>query len=319
MIASFWFAPGWFGFDADGMIWWAAVAQLGGPLLASACCLVAARRSHDTDRSAWLCFAVGAGLYFLGNLGYAISAFAGTVPTFPSLIEGAYFLMAGFFAAGMLRYSQMRHRFGTIQIYNFALIYCAVALSSLFILNRSIESSTLSRLGTIAAFAYPVLWFSVAAFGLVSLTLYGQRRNAFAFTLLVGAMLAEAVADFRYALALMDGTYVLGGLTQLLWVASGALIVWAALERVAAPHIVLADDAPMTRRSDRSVAQAAVPAIAVGAIILSGSLSGVISGNAFAWLGAVLAIAFALIAGFREYWIIRRAATVATDRRGRSQ
>ncbi|MEO8757255.1 MAG: diguanylate cyclase [Devosia sp.] len=303
-IASFWFAPGWLEFDVTGVMWWTATAQLGGPLLASVCCLLAARRSHDTDRSAWLLFAVGAGLYFIGNLGYAVGAIAGAMPTFPSLIEGAYFVMAGFFATGMLRYSQMRHRFGTIQIYNFALIYCAVALSSLFLLNRSISSSMLSQLGTIAAFFYPVLWFSVAAFGLVSLALYGQRRNAFAFALLVGAMLAEAFADFRYALALMDGTYVLGGLTQLLWVASAALIVWAALERIVAPHIVLAKDEPAERKN-RSVAQAAVPAIAVGAIILSGSLSRVISGNAFAWLGAVLAIAFALVAGFREYWIIR--------------
>ena len=304
-LAAFWLLPDELGFDANARLVWAAVAQLGGPLLAAICCWVAASRTPEGDRPAWRNFAIGAAIYFLGNLAYLVEALLDAVPAFPSLNEAAYFVMAGFFAAGMLRYSQLRHRFGSIQIYNFALIGCAVALSSLFLLNGSISASVMAVSGTIVAFLYPVLWFSVAAFGLVSLTLYGNRRNAFAFTLLVLAILLEAIADFRYALALMDGTYQLGsGITSLLWVASAGLLVWAALERMATAKLGVPLVGLSQRRTDRRVVQAAIPAIAVGAIILSGSLSGLVSGGAFAWLGAILAIAFALVAGFREHWII---------------
>ena len=305
LLATYWLVPDELGFDSSARLIWAAVAQLGGPLAAAIGCWIASVRTPEGDRSAWRNFAIGAGIYFLGNLAYLIEALLNAVPAFPSFNEAAYFVMAGFFAVGMLRYSQLRHRFGSIQIYNFALIGCAVALSSLFLLNRSIGASTLPEQGTIVAFLYPVLWFSVAAFGLVSLTLYGNRRNAFAFTLLVLAVLLEAIADFRYALALMDGTYQMGsGVTALLWVASAGLLVWAAAERIATARLGAPLIALSARRTDRRVVQAAIPAIAVGAIILSGSLSGLVSGGAFAWLGAILAVAFAAVAGFREHWII---------------
>ena len=149
--------------------------------------------------------------------------------------------------------------------------------------------------------------FAVAAFGVVSLTLYAYGRKSVAYGLMVLAVLAEAVADGRYALALMDGTYQVGGITQLLWVGSSGLIVWSAIEQsietrrtrgeVAAPPV-------LTRRSDRSIAQATVPALAVGAILLSGSVSGVVGGPPFSYVAGFLAVAFALVAGFREHWII---------------
>jgi diguanylate cyclase (GGDEF)-like protein/PAS domain S-box-containing protein len=306
-FAVFAAGPDWLALDGDGLVAWQAAMTLGGPLAASIACLFASRRGTDGERAAWRNFCIGSSIYFLGNLGYLLLVLGDRVPEFPSIPEAAFFVMALFFAVGMLQFTQVKNRFGAVQVYNFALIYCAVALSALFVLNRNIAGSMMPPLGTLVAFLYPALWFAVAAFGVLSLTLYAYGRKSVAYGLMVLAVLAEAVADGRYALALMDGSYQIGGVTQLLWIASSGLIVWSAIEQIVVSRRprVEADDQPMqTRRSDRSIAQATVPALAVGAVLLSGALSGVIGGPPFSYVAAVLAIAFGLIAGFREHWII---------------
>ncbi len=278
-LAALWLAQGWIEQDHTEMLVWGATIQLGGTLLAAIFCFVAAYFSAGTERSAWRNFGIGSSLYLLGNLGYIALTLPGAIPSFPSLPEAAYFAMAGFFAAGMLQFSQLRKRFGAIQIYNFALIFCAVALSAIFVLNRSIAASAMSPWATVVAFLYPALWFSVAAFGVVSLALYAHGRKSVSYALMVLAVLAEAVADFRYALALMEGSYQPGGMTQLLWVASSGLIIWSAVEQIIeSRQPQVAEERPGTRRTDRSIAQASVPAVAVGGILLAGSLSGVLGG-----------------------------------------
>ncbi len=305
-LAAFAAGPGWLHLDIDGQMMWQVALSLAGPLAASIACFVAARRGSAGEQAAWRCFSIGSGIYFLGNVGYIALVLVDRAPVFPSLPEAAFFVMALFFAAGMLQFTQVKNRFGAVQIYNFALIFCAVALSAIFVLNHNIANSVMTPLATIVAFLYPALWFAVAAFGVLSLTLYAYGRKSVPYGLMVLAVLAEAVADGRYALALMSGTYQIGGITQLLWMGSSGLIVWSAIEQIVVTRRVQAEvaDQPKTRRSDRSVAQATVPALAVGAILLSGSVSGVIGGPPFSYVAAVLAVAFALIAGFREHWII---------------
>ncbi|RYE77213.1 MAG: phosphodiesterase, partial [Hyphomicrobiales bacterium] len=166
-VAGFWFAPSVFALDAAGLEAMAAVAQLGGPAIAAASCLVATVRSRGDDRLAWFNFGIGSLLYLGGNLGYVYFAVAGITPAFPAAPEAAYFVMALFFAAGMFQYARVRNRLNRVQLYNFVLIYCAVTLGSLFTLGPSLETSVLSPFGTIAAFLYPALWFSVASTGVI--------------------------------------------------------------------------------------------------------------------------------------------------------
>jgi diguanylate cyclase (GGDEF)-like protein len=305
-LAVFATGPGWLGLDTEGHMVWQAVLTLGGPLAASIACLVASRQGSEGERAAWRHFCIGSGIYFLGNVGYLALVLANQAPEFPSLPEAAFFVMALFFAAGMLQFTQVKNRFGAVQVYNFALIYCAVALSAIFVLNHNIASSVMAPMATVVAFLYPALWFAVAAFGVLSLTLYAYGRKSVPYGLMVLAVLAEAVADGRYALALMSGTYQIGGVTQILWISSSGLIVWSAIEQIVEARRGRAEvtEKPKTRRSDRSVAQATVPALAVGAILLSGSISGVVGGRPFSYVAGLLAIAFALVAGFREHWII---------------
>ena len=298
---------------------WAAGGQLGSTLAAAIFCWIAWYRSTGADRAAWRNFAIGATIYLSGNLTYLFLDLGGIVPAFPTPAEAAYFAMALFFAAGMFQYARLRHRIDAVQIYNFVLIYCAITLSILFFLNRSIETSVLPPFATIVAFIYPALWLSVGASGLISLLLRERGRHAFPFLLMVVAVFAESIADFRYALGLMDGSYLLGGLTQWLWVTSAALIVWAAIEQVAiARRPDAATDRTERRGPERGVTQALLPAAATAMVVLSGSLTGAVGGGPYIVLAVAVALVFTLAAALREYWIIllqrRLRAAVETSR-----
>jgi diguanylate cyclase (GGDEF)-like protein len=301
LLVLFAFGPA-AGLGEEGYALLSMVAQIGGPLLATALCFLAARRSANSDRRAWGNFTVGSALYFTGNLIYLGFVVAGYQPSFPSLPEVAYFVMAFFFAAGMFRYGNVGPQISRLQVYNFILIFCAVALASLFALAGSLRSSVLSQFGTLAAFLYPAVWFSVAASGIISLLLYRQGAKAFALVLLLLAVIAESAADYTYALELLAGTYKLGGPTQLLWVASSGLIVWAAVE-----HLAVAGGSAQVvprRQKDRGIAQAAVPGVAVAIVLLAGSFAETLLDGPYVWIAAMLSIAFALTTALRESWMI---------------
>jgi diguanylate cyclase (GGDEF)-like protein/PAS domain S-box-containing protein len=286
----------------EGYIVLSMVAQLGGPLLAAIVCLLAARRSVGTDRRAWVSFTIGSGLYFAGNILYFGLLAAGYVPSFPSLPEAAYFIMAAFFAVGMFQYGNVGPQINRLQVYNFILVFCAVSLASLFLLAGSVSTSVLSQFGTLAAFLYPAIWFSVAASGLISLLLYRQGSKVFTLALLLVGVLAESAADYSYALQLMSGTFQIGGVTQLLWVASSALIAWAAIEHLARPSATL----QVTPRGPqyRARAQAVIPAAAVAIVLVSASFAETLLDGPYVWIAALLSIAFALTTALRETWMI---------------
>ena len=107
----------------EGYVALSMAAQLGGPLLASIVCLLAARRSVGTDRRAWVSFTIGSALYFAGNILYFGLLAAGYVPSFPSLPEAAYFIMALFFAVGMFQYVNVGPQIKRLQVYNFILVF----------------------------------------------------------------------------------------------------------------------------------------------------------------------------------------------------
>ena len=142
-LAVFAAGPGWLRLDFDGRIAWQAAATLLGPLTAAVACFFASRHGSDGERAAWRNFGIGSSLYLLGNGTYIALALVDRVPVFPSLSEAAFFVMALFFTAGMLQFTQVRNRFGAVQLYNFALIYCAVALSAIFVLNHNIAASVM--------------------------------------------------------------------------------------------------------------------------------------------------------------------------------
>jgi PAS domain S-box-containing protein len=274
--------------------------------LAAGLCFLAARQSQGSDRKAWNNFGIGCSIYLAGNLFYLYCLLNGIVPTFPALPEAAFFIMAGFFAKGMHQYGNVSERISRVQFYNFALIYCGVAASCLFLLSDLIAASVMPPLGTAVAFLYPALWFSVAAFGLISMLLYEHGSRFFPLSLLLGAVLAEAIADLVYAQGLMSGTFAFGGPTRLLWFASTISIMWAAIEQIHLSRRRLLPAMATMRQGGSRRTQAAVPAAAMAILLLSGSLSGAFGDSLFSiGLSAGVAIAFAVAAGLREYSIIR--------------
>ena len=285
---------------------WLSVPALGGPLAASIACTLAAWLSEGSDRRAWRNFAVGGALYVIGNLFYLYYGLNGIETVFPTLPELCFLLMALFFTAGMFEYGAAKHLISRIQLYNFGLIFCAIAISGSFLLHGYIASSKLTLLGTVFAFVYPVLWFSVAAFGLVCLGLYAHRGKWFAFTLLLVAIVAEASADLLYAMALMAGVYQPGGFTFALWTLSVALIIWAAIEQTHLRHHGGSLTTEVLTVTRRRFAEASVPAVGVAAVLVSASISAWLAGYGGLFLFFVVPVAalFAALIGLREHWAL---------------
>ena len=317
LLGFYWIAPDWLVLSEGGMIVRAITVQVGGPLVATVAAAFAFRRSSGNDRLAWLAFTIGSALYFAGNFSYMVLAVNGVTLTFPSYPEAAYFVMAAFFAGGMFIYAKARRRITSVQIYNLIRVYCVVTLAVLFMLNGPILTTKLAPFATFLAFLYPALWLSVAVSGVVALIMAPRGRSTFAFILMVTAVTAEALADFRYAEALLKGTDGLGGISQMLWVTSAALIVWAAIEQIALPKHA-AEPASQGNetyapRADRSALDAALPATTVAILLTAGIMSGSLGGSPFMWLAVGLALLFSLFSGLREHWIINTQRTLRAD------
>lgn len=305
-LAVCWYGPGFFGLSLEDRRIWSATTHLAGPLLGTALCLLAALRSEGGDRVVWLSFTVGSALYLSGNAIFVSDSLTGRMPSFPSFAEAAFFAMGGCYAFGMSKYSSRSLRITSVQIYNFLLIYCALFVACLFLLQLDIKQSVLGPGPTAVAYLYPALWFSVLAFGSLSLIFLDHGKRSFPLFLLVIGVAAEAMADFRYVQAVMNGSYVAGGVTQLLWLSTHGLVIWAAAEHLASiRHVGLTQSSPQ-RQIDAGIAQAALPGFVIALFMISGSLSGAFGQSLeYVVFSSVLGLFFAAIAGLREYAIIR--------------
>lgn len=305
-VGVFQFGPGILGVDEAGMMIWITIPGLVSPFVAALACYCAAAISWETDRKAWRSFGFGCTFYFLGNLCYLYYGLYEIDAPFPTLPELSYFILALFFTIGMFQYGAARHLISRIQIYNFGLILCAACLSSAYLLHASIEASRLGMLGTIFAFVYPVLWFSVAGFGLVCLLLYSHRSKRVAFTLLLLAAFAEATADFLYAKGLMEETYRIGGLVSGLWLLSIVLVIWAAVEQMYIRRLGESVRVHVLTIGRRRLAEASVPAITVAIVLGSACLAAIYSGYGkfFLFFCGPAAVLFAILIGLREHWAL---------------
>ena len=276
----------------------------GARFLAAVCCFVAAWRSRtSSDGKGWTLFGVAALLYFGGNLSYLAAALNGIDPGFPSPAEWAYLAMAPIFATGAFVYGRIGRRLSRTTLFNFLLIYCAITVATVLALENAVRTTGLPPLGMVVAVVYPAIWFSVAVACGLSLLQFNLAGRTLPFALMCCAAITEALADALYAGAILDQTYVRGGLTELLWVASIGLIVWAAIVQLASSRRpVRWFVAP---KAFRRGMQAAIPGAAI-AIALAAEVfhDGEVNTG---YLGAILAIvvAFAAVAALREYWIGR--------------
>ena len=305
-LAAFHFGPGFLRLTSQEIQTWSAVANLAWPLVAAALCLRAALLSEGGDRVVWFSFAAGSALYAGANFIFVTQALRDNVAAFPSLAEAAFFAMGGCFAFGMSKFSSRSVRVTRVQIYNFLLIYCALSVACLFLLHFDIKHSVLGPVQTAVAYLYPALWFSVLAFGALSLIFYDHGNRFFPLLLLVFATAAEAIADFRYVRALMNGLYEPGGVTQLLWLSTNGLVAWAAAEHLALIRRPVPHSPGLRRRTDAGIGQAALPGIVIAIFMLAGSLSGAFGqAREYVIFSSVLGLLFATAAALREHAVIR--------------
>lgn len=299
-LALYVYAPRILEFDQNALLVRDAIMQVGGPLIAAICCFAAAWRS-SRDKVSWTLFGSASLLYFGGNLYYMATGLGGIVPAFPSPAEWAYLAMAPIFAAGAFIYGRIGERVSRISLLNFLLIYTAITVATMFLLERLIEGTELDALGTLVAVGYPAIWVSVAAALLLSLLQYNLGAKTFPFTLLCMAAICEALADSFYAGAILDGTYARGGLTELLWVASVGLIVWAAFVQMSyARRPVLWVILP---RSFRRTMQVGIPAAAILVALSAALFAQGLASPAFAATILAVVLALAALTALRERWI----------------
>jgi diguanylate cyclase (GGDEF)-like protein/PAS domain S-box-containing protein len=304
-VWGFKFGPEYLGLGEDARIAWVALFQVGTIFVVTLLALFAALRGERTSRIAWGYIAAACGLYLTGNLYYLYAGIVGFVPAFPNFPELAYFVMAAAFAVGMSKYGEVVRKLKRTGVYNFILVYCAISVACLFVLQDDIEHSVLTKFGTISAFLYPALWFCVASFGVMATMLYRQGRKTFPFNLLLAAVIAEACADLIYAKLLINGTYIRGGITQILWISSIALIAWAVVEHLRLDDEASVSDAMPERRSYNNMAMASLPGAAILIFMISGSVSGAFGDDVFyVGFSILLGSAFAAVAGLREHSII---------------
>jgi diguanylate cyclase (GGDEF)-like protein len=301
-MALYVYSPQLFALDETGMMIRAAGTQVGGPLVAAIACLLATWWSRTSgDRVSWLLFAAAMLLYFGGNLSYLAAALDGIDLGFPSVAELAFLVMAPVFASGVFIYGRIHRRVSRTSLLNFVLAYCAITVATVFALEEAVQTTDLLPVGTVVAVVYPALWFSVAVACAISLLLFNLGGRTLAFALLSGAAITEAVADALYAGAILDQTYVRGGLTELLWVISVGLVVWAAIEQIVSSR--RPSRWTLAPRAFRRGMQAAIPAAAIAVAL--GSEVFHHGERHVEFLASTLAIvaAFAIVAGLREYWI----------------
>lgn len=302
-LVSFKLGPDAMALDEAGRDGWLFLYQVIGLMVAAALSVIAAGRGIEDARPAWKYFAVGHLLYLSGNLYGAYLIIAGKDEVFPSVREAAYFLMAIAFGFGMSQYGDVARKVTRTSVYNFVLVYCAITVACLFILRDHINHGVLGHFGTVAAFLYPALWFSVAAFGAISISVFSHGSKFFPLLLLLSAVFAEAIADMAYAKEVISGTYVVGGITQFLWVASIGLSIWAAAEHLCIDR--RADRHLQVKRPYSQTAMASIPGAAILIFMISGSVCGAFGYNPFyVGFSIALGLVFAAVMGLRERSII---------------
>lgn len=304
-LAALWNLPRWASWNEDIFTTWLAALQLAGPLAALVLGCLAAWASKGRDRTAWQLLAAGSLSYLVGNIAYILAALSGDVKAFPTLPDLAFFLMALLFAAGIMIYGRRQSLPLMITACNFILLYGAVIFGVRFLLHYEIKDSLLNEFATMVAFLYPALWGSVAALAIIRLVLYPSGARRLPIALLCVAVLFEAAADLIYASQLMRDVFQVGGWAHLLWMISALTVAWAAIEHLLlarAPEIELDDG---KQEKPRLLGQAAVPALILFLILITGTISGAFGRGLYQYFAACLTIVLTLTVGLRELWVIK--------------
>jgi diguanylate cyclase (GGDEF)-like protein len=198
-----------------------------------------------------------------------------------------------------------------IQITNFALAISAVVAIGIIVYFQVLTQSKIGWIGALVAFAYPALWLSTFAFGLICYCLYVPTRRRFTLLLIMCAVASQTVGDIFYGINVLSESFEVGGFYHVFWMANFAFIAWAALQHRSAKslHFSSAGEA----RPQVRAGEALIPALSLAAILAAGV--------AARWpdLHPSAVFLVPVMFGFAALLAIREHALVTTERNLRGQ
>jgi diguanylate cyclase (GGDEF)-like protein/PAS domain S-box-containing protein len=258
--------PSFLQLDASGVEQWFVVGWIVSPLVAGLAALRAAAQSEGSGRQAWRYFALGCFGWMAGTISWASYGWLGAVLPFPSLADVFYIFTSLLFMIGMFHYSLPGSGGSRIQVTNFALAISSVVAIGFILYFPVLASSQLGLLKAILAFAYPALWLSTFAFGLICFALYVPSRRKISFLIILGAVSGHVVANFFYGFDILKQSYSAGTFYDTLWIAAYVLVAWAALEHRPAK----AQPLRLAGRARSAAGEALIPALSLSGILLAG-------------------------------------------------
>ncbi|WP_324750278.1 EAL domain-containing protein [Sphingomonas sp. LY54] len=294
------------GMDGAGLLAWFHFGWAAAPALAAALCLWAARLSCDRDHAAWRCFGGGCIAWALGSLLFTFRASVGSPPGFPSLSDAFYLGAALTVIAGIYRFGSAKGQIDRVQLCNLALVLCSTGIAAFIVTFPDLAASQLTPLGTLVAFLVPALWLGTALFGVTCMLLYTQPAKRSVFSLILIAILGQAVADYEFGRALMARMGGGIGIADYLWVASPLLVATAAIRMIIRLKAQAATETAFAPPRPRVWLEAFVPTAAVTAILAAGAFSGVLHSGALFTLCLPIGLLFALVIGVREHMGLSR-------------
>jgi diguanylate cyclase (GGDEF)-like protein len=220
------------------------VAWTAGAISALAGMLVARQNAPETTRGRWTIWALAAGCWLLGQVAWDIYGVVG-FPQSPSVADFAWWGFAVLVMASMLRLRGPRSMRVVRLLEAVPLIAAAIALS-MGELWSAASSSSLALGPKVSALVYPILYASAAVLMLQAMVsgALGTQRTA-ALRLVLGGMVAQALAFGLWSSQLLHGTYVPGHtLLDPLWVVGLGAIGVGGLLAARRPETAATADVP---------------------------------------------------------------------------
>jgi two-component system cell cycle response regulator len=203
---------------------------------------------HAEDRAAWALMALGLGLWTAGDLIWTLWLDNVSNPPFPSVADALYLAMyPALYASIMLLMRSRLRQAGRAQWLDGGVVGLAVAaLAAALVFDAVINANQQHLAAEVVSAAYPVGDLVLLALVTVTFSLSGWRPGR-GWALLGLGLVVTAGADLVYTYQSALGTYVAGGVLDVFWPASMALLAlasWARVPRqsrdpVEAPHTIV--------------------------------------------------------------------------------
>ncbi len=197
--------------------------------------VLAALRLQGRDRTAWACFAVAAGSWFVAQLIWDYYELIALVSTpFPAISDLFYLAFAPIYAIGLMYFGEKPKgaSLGPKLVSQLIMIGAAVYVAVGLHVSEAIVGNEDGPLYVATSIAYPLLYDAAFLMGALSLCLYVWGGKRVVLTLLVLGLGCHATAETLYGLSLLGREYEVGQAYDFLWLLGGAFQFWAAAEHI---------------------------------------------------------------------------------------